>query len=84
MGPERGRPGSPTQAVRHTCSGNIGIAKILCYIKSIVNNVFGRKIGPGADPGGGVPSAPLKNPRKKQDWLDWTDNGFTLMLNMCY
>ena len=24
----------PTQAVRHTCSGNLGIVKILCYIRS--------------------------------------------------
>ena len=31
MGPEEGRP---TQAVRHTCSGNLGIAKILRYIRS--------------------------------------------------
>ena len=28
LGPERGRPGRPTQAVRHTCSGNLGIVKI--------------------------------------------------------
>ena len=27
LGPEGGRPGSPTQAVRHTCSGNLGIVK---------------------------------------------------------
>jgi hypothetical protein len=34
LGPEGGRPGRPTQAVRHTCSGNLGIVKILRYIKS--------------------------------------------------
>ena len=34
MGPEGGRSGSPTQAVRHTCSGNLGIVKILRYIRS--------------------------------------------------
>ena len=34
MGPEGGRPGRPTQAVRHTCSGNLGIVKILRYIRS--------------------------------------------------
>ena len=28
MGLEGGRPGSPTQAVRHTCSGKLGIVKI--------------------------------------------------------
>jgi len=31
LGPEGG---SPTQAVRHTCSGNLGIVKILRYIRS--------------------------------------------------
>jgi hypothetical protein len=36
MGPEGGRPGRPTltQAVMHTCSGDLGIVKILRYIKS--------------------------------------------------
>jgi hypothetical protein len=29
LGPEGGRPGSSTQAVSHTCSGNLGIVKIL-------------------------------------------------------
>jgi hypothetical protein len=29
LGPEGGRPGRPTQTVRHTCSGNLGIDKIL-------------------------------------------------------
>ena len=33
LGPEGGIPGSPTQAVRHTCSGNLGIVKILRYIR---------------------------------------------------
>jgi hypothetical protein len=34
LGPEGGRPGRPTQPVRHTCSGNLGIVKILRYIRS--------------------------------------------------
>jgi len=37
LGPEGGRLGRPTQAVRHTCSGNLGIqnvVKILRYIRS--------------------------------------------------
>ena len=34
MSAEGGRSGSPTQAVRHTCSGNLGIVKILRYIRS--------------------------------------------------
>ena len=34
LGPEGGRPGRPTQAVRHTCSGKLGIVKILRYIRS--------------------------------------------------
>jgi len=29
LGPEGGRLGGPTQAVGHTCSGNLGIVKIL-------------------------------------------------------
>ena len=33
LGPEGGRPGRPTQTVRHTCSGNLGIVKILCYVR---------------------------------------------------
>jgi hypothetical protein len=32
--PEGGRPGRPTQAVRHTCAGNLGIVKILRYLRS--------------------------------------------------
>jgi hypothetical protein len=32
LGPEGGRPGRPTQAVGHTCSGHSGIVKILYYI----------------------------------------------------
>jgi len=43
-------PGSPTQAVRHTCSGNLGIVKILCYIRSDMQQKnFGRKLGPLAN-----------------------------------
>ena len=34
MSSEGGRPGMPTQAERHTCSVNLGIVKILLYIKS--------------------------------------------------
>jgi hypothetical protein len=37
LGPEGGRPGSDgrlTQAVRHTCSGKLGIVKILRFIRS--------------------------------------------------
>ena len=34
MGPEGGSPGRPTQAVRHKCSENLGIVKILRYIRS--------------------------------------------------
>jgi len=34
MGPEGCIPGRPTQAVRHTCSGNLWIFKILRYIRS--------------------------------------------------
>ena len=29
LGSEGGRPGRPTQTVRHTCSGKLGIIKIL-------------------------------------------------------
>jgi hypothetical protein len=34
VSPEGGRPGRPTQAVGHTCSGRFGIVKILLYIRS--------------------------------------------------
>ena len=34
LGPERGRHGRPTQAVRHTSSGKLGIVKTLRYIRS--------------------------------------------------
>ena len=34
LGPEGGKPGRPTQAVRHKCSGNLGIVQILRYIRS--------------------------------------------------
>jgi hypothetical protein len=33
LGPEGGRPGRPTQAVRHTCPGKLGIVKTLRYIR---------------------------------------------------
>jgi len=47
LGPEGGRPGRPTQAVRHTCSGNLGIIKILRYIRSdMYTAFFGRKMHP--------------------------------------
>ena len=37
----------PTPAVKHTCSGNLGIVKILRYIKSdIVKNFVDRKMDP--------------------------------------
>jgi len=38
LGPEGGRPDRPTQAVRHTCSGNLGIV-ILRYISSDMYDV---------------------------------------------
>jgi hypothetical protein len=34
LGPEGGRPGRLTQAAMHTCSGNLGIVKVLPYIRS--------------------------------------------------
>jgi hypothetical protein len=39
LGPEGGRPDRPTQTVRHTCtcSGNVGIVKILRYTWSEIN-----------------------------------------------
>jgi len=40
LGPEGGRPGRPAQAVRHTCSGNLGIVKILRYIRSDMYTAF--------------------------------------------
>jgi hypothetical protein len=41
LGPEGSRPGRPTQAVRHTYSGNLGIVNILRYIRSdIVKKIF--------------------------------------------
>jgi hypothetical protein len=45
---EGGRPGRPTQAVGHTCSGNLGIVKILrnirsdMYTASATNSKLGR------------------------------------------
>jgi hypothetical protein len=40
MSPEGGRPGMPTQAERHICSVNIGIVKILLYIRSDMYTAF--------------------------------------------
>jgi len=41
LDPEGGRPDIPTQAVRHTCSGNLGIVKIASYKqKSIAKTIF--------------------------------------------
>ena len=60
LGPEGDRPGRPTQAVRHTCSGNLRIVEILrCFRsdkfkipphkqKSVVKNFFWKEdIPPG-------------------------------------
>ena len=58
LGTEGGRPGKPKQAVRYTCSRNLGIVKILHYNSSdklkiaphkqnsIVKNFFDRKMPP--------------------------------------
>ena len=51
MGPEGGIHGRPTQAVRHTCSGNLGIVKILRYVRSDIytasaNKKFWHEDGP--------------------------------------
>jgi len=47
LGPEGGRPGRPTQAVRHTCSEKLGIVKILRYIRSgMYTAFFVRKMTP--------------------------------------
>ena len=51
MGPEGGRPGMPTQAVRHACSGNLGIHVVNifeiapCKQKSIVKIIFWQEDG---------------------------------------
>jgi hypothetical protein len=63
MGPGGGKPGRPTQAVGHTCSGNIGIVKILCHIRSdkytasatkvlyeYIAHIFDRKMAYGRGP----------------------------------
>ena len=47
LGPEGGRPGRPTQVVRHACSGNLGIVQLLRYIRSAMYTAFfGRKMAP--------------------------------------
>jgi hypothetical protein len=47
LGPEGGRPGRPTQVVRHTCSGNLGIVKVFRFIRSdMYTAFFGRKMPP--------------------------------------
>ena len=50
FGPEGGKPGIPTQAVRHKCSGKLGIFKIFQIAphrqKSIVKKMLGRKMDP--------------------------------------
>jgi hypothetical protein len=49
---EGGRPGRPAQIVMHTCIGNLGIVKILRYIRSdmytekINRNIFFGRRGP--------------------------------------
>jgi len=43
LGPEGGRPSRPTQAVRHTYSGNLGIVKIF-KLYHISKNPSGKKI----------------------------------------
>jgi len=43
LGPEGGRPRRPTQAVGHICSGNLGIVKILRYIRSDMYTVSAKK-----------------------------------------
>jgi hypothetical protein len=37
LGPEGGIPVRPTQAIRHTCSGNLGIVKIAIIIIFLVH-----------------------------------------------
>jgi hypothetical protein len=50
LGPEGGRPGRPTQVVRHACSGNLGIVQLLRYIRSAMYTAFfGRKMAPLAN-----------------------------------
>ena len=53
MGLEGGRPGRPTQAVGHTCSGNLGIVQILRYIRSdMYTAFFWQEDGPSCPTGG--------------------------------
>jgi hypothetical protein len=67
LGPEGGRPGSPTQAVRHTCSGNVGIVKILCYIRSYMYTASARR-APLVN-GALCLSTPKHNGKSGTDWL---------------
>jgi len=50
LGPEGGRPGRPTQTVRHTCSGNLGIVRIL-KLHHIVKKHFWQEDGPHSPKG---------------------------------
>jgi len=62
LGPEGGRPGRPTQTVRHTCSGNLGIVKILRYIRSDMYDVhFWQEDGPPLANGALCLSTPKHN-----------------------
>ena len=45
MGPEGGRPGRPTQAVRHTCSRNLGIVKIAPHKQKSIKKYFWQEDG---------------------------------------
>jgi hypothetical protein len=40
LSPEGGRLVRPKQAVRHTCAGNLGIAKILRYLRTDMYTAF--------------------------------------------
>jgi hypothetical protein len=44
MGSEGGIHGRPTQAVRHTCSGNLVIVKILRYVRSDMYTASAKQI----------------------------------------
>ena len=78
LGPEGGRPSSPTQAFRHTCSGNFKIlncttsAKIHSKIKT-----FGRKMGPQAN-GALCLSTPKQNGKSGTDKSYYLNVSFVL------